>query len=148
MPDVLIPLPFEDLPTAPPLTGRVRVSEEVLQTISLAVGWDGASRRFLRCTKTGILQTINPLLQGFINITGVGANYNYQDADVYCTEVVVRAHPDNTGRVWVNAYAPAAADTGWPLDAGEYVPLTVLNLSHVHLLIVVDGEKVILEYTL
>lgn len=148
MPEILIPLPFEGLPTKPPIVGALRLSEDIQQVLSLLSAYDGGSRQLLKCTETGILQTINPLLQGFINVLADQTSYTYQGADVKCTEVLVRAHPDNGGRVWVNAYAAAAADTGWPLDAGEYIPLTITNLNHLHLLIVTNTEKVILGYTL
>lgn len=148
MPEVLVPLPFAELPTKPPITARIRLSEEMQQVLSLLSGYDGASRRLLRCTETGILQTVNPLLQGFINVGDEGAAYDYQGPDVKCTEVVVRSNPNNVGEVWVNVYAAAAVDTGWPLDTGEYIPLTITNLNHLHVHIVTAAEKVIIEYTL
>lgn len=147
MPEVLIPMPLGDFQTKPPLTARVRITEEMQQVLSLLTGYDGAARRLLRVTPTGILPTVNPTIQAFVNITGSGANYTWQGSDIKCTEVIVRAHPDNAGRVWVNVYGAAGADSGWPLDGNEYVPITVSNLNQIHLKIVADGEKVILAYT-
>lgn len=141
--------PFEliDLPTKPPLPSNPRVSDDIQQTLATLVGYDGTSRRILRATPSGILQVVNPLAKEFANILSNTTNYLWQGDDIKCSEVVVRAHPDNSGRVWVNVYAAAAADTGWPLDANEHVVLTLTNLSHLHVKIIATAEKVVAFYT-
>jgi len=147
MPKVGIPLPFPGLDCKPPLSPQVTISDDVIQALVLLSGFSGTERKLLRCTPTGVLNTVTPRFQGFENVTGVGANYLYQGPVVKTTEVMVRANPDNAGRVWINIDAAAVADTGWPLDGGEVIVFTVDNLNHVHARIVGDGEKIIIMYS-
>ncbi|GAI92178.1 unnamed protein product, partial [marine sediment metagenome] len=39
------------------------------------------------------------------------------------------------------------ADTGWPLDANEYIVLSITDMQYLHLLIIAAAEKVIIAYT-
>jgi len=142
-----IPFGFEDVPTKPEMSPQPLISDDIQQVLATLGGYDGETRRLLRCTKSGKLQTVNPLAAEFVNIPATEANFIWQGDNIKCTEVVVRAHPDNADRVWVNIFAAAAADTGWPLDKNEYVTLTVNNLEHIHLKIIANNEKVILLYT-
>jgi len=147
MSEVRFPFAIEDFPTVPPLKSNPDVTDDIQQTLATLVGFDGTARRLMRVTPTGMLQTVNPLAKKFINIGDQAANYLYDGADIKCSEVVVRASPDNAGRVWVNIYAAAAADIGWPLDANEHIVLTLTNLSYLHLKIIALNEKVIIYYT-
>lgn len=147
MGEVRTPFELPEPLTKPPLPSNPRISDDIQQTLATLVAYDGIKRRLLRSTPTGMLQTVNPLAKQFANILANTANYLWQGDDIKCSEVVVRANPDNSQRVWVNIYAAAAADTGWPLDGGEHIVLTLTNLSHLHLKILDNGEKVILYYT-
>lgn len=147
MGEAITPFSIPDLLTRPPLQTNPRISDDIQQTLATLLGFDGTARRLLRVTTTGMLQTVNPLAQKFQNILANIANYVWQGSDVKCSEVVIRAHPDNADRLWVNVYAAAAADTGWPLDANEHITLTVSNLEHIQLKIIADTEKAIIYYT-
>jgi len=140
--------PFEliDVPTTPPLPISPRISDEIQQSIATLVGYDGNARRLLKVTSTGMLQVVNPLSLKFQNILANIPNYVWQGTNVKCSEVVVRGHPDNGGRIWVNVFAAAAADVGWPLDSNEYITLTLTNLSYLHLKIITNTEKAIIYY--
>jgi len=119
----------------------------MIQALSLLSGYDGSQRRLLRCSPTGILHTIAPRTGGAVNITASSANFLWQGSPVETTEVMIRSNPDNAGRVWVNIDTPAAADTGYPLDGGEVINLTLNNLNNLHLKIIADTEKVIVIYS-
>lgn len=147
MKEILIPLTFEDLPTRPPLVGRPQVSDDIQQTVALLVGWDGSTRRLVRVTPTGTLRICEAPVKGISNILADETNYTWSGYDTPTSEVIVKAHPDNTGRVWVNVGDVAAADIGYPLDAGEWVKLSINNLAALHLFIAVDTEKAIIVYT-
>lgn len=147
MGEVRTPFSIVDFLTKPPLSFNPRVSDDVQQTLATLVGFEGTGRRILRCTKTGMLQTVNPTAQKFINTTVGTPTYKYQGPDIKCSEVVVRAHPENSGRVWVNIYALADVDIGWPLDANEHITLTLTTLQHLHLDSFNSDEKVIIFYT-
>ena len=142
-----IPFGFEDIPTKPEMSPQPSISDDIQQTLATLVCYDGETRRLVRGTKQGKLQVVNPLAALFVNIPATAGNFLWQGDTIPCSEVVVRAHPDNADRVWVNIFAAAAADTGWPLDKNEYVTLTVNNLEHIHLKIIANNEKVILLYT-
>jgi len=142
-----LPLPFDDLRSKPELLALVNLSDDMIQALSLVSGYDGSQRRLLRCSPTGILHTIPPRSTGVVNITATAANFLWQGSAVDTTEVMIRSNPDNAGRVWVNLDTPAAADTGWPLDGGEVINLTLNNLNNLHLKIIADLEKVIVLYS-
>ena len=141
--------PFEipELSVKPPLSSSPLITDDIQQTLATLVGYNGQARRILRCTAHGMLQVVNPLAVGFINVTGSGANDTYDGIDRRTSEVIVRAHPDNNSLLWLNTFAAAAVDTGWPLAANEYIVLSVNDIAHLHLLIVGSGEKVIISYT-
>ena len=147
MSEILIPLTFEDLPTKPPLVGRPRISEDLQQTVALLVGWDGATRRLVGVSPSGVLYVTSPRVKGIANVLADQASYTWQGGDIPISEVLVRSHPDNSGRVWVNVGAAAAANTGYPLDSGEWVNFAINNLHTLHLFIASDTEKAIVIYT-
>lgn len=146
MGDIRTPFELPDLVVRPTLPSSPRISEDIQQTLATLLGYDGTKRRLIRCTPRGMLQVVNPRIIGFINVGGLDAGGVYDGLDTPCSEVVVRAHPDNSGRVWVNVFNAAAADTGWALDKNEYIPLTLTNMLQLHLLIVSAGEGVIIAY--
>ena len=80
-------------------------------------------------------------------MTATGASYTYQGDDKPTSEVMVMAHPDNTGRVWVKPYETATVNNGIPLDAGDAIPISITNLNLLNLLIAVSGEKAIIAYS-
>ena len=147
MPKIKKPLPFNELMTAPELAPMVNLSDDMIQALTLLSGYDGTQRKLLRCSPTGILHTIAPRLRGIVNIAATAANFLWQGSNRETTEIMIRSNPDNTGRVWVNIDAAAAADTGYPLDPGEVIDLTVNNLNNLHLKIITDTEKVIVLYS-
>ncbi len=147
MPEIITPLGFEELKTKPPLNPRVRLSDDMQQTLALLSGYDGVQRHIIRTTPTGILQVVNPLVQAILNIVTTGGNESYQHTPQRCSEVIIKADKDNSGDVWLNIGAAAAVDTGWVLDANEQIPITVANLAHVRLFVVTSGDKVQIMYT-
>lgn len=86
------------------------------------------------------------VMQDIEHFTGSGANDEQQGSDVECTELLVMGHPDNTGKVWVRTGEVATVTNSWPLEAGEVFSFNVDNLSDLQMLIVVDGEKLIVAY--
>ncbi len=85
-------------------------------------------------------------LQDILHFTGSGANDAQQGSSVVCTEILCTGHPDNTGKVWVRTGAVATVNNSWPLAAGEVFSFGVNNLSELQMLVVVDGEKLIVAY--
>jgi len=80
------------------------------------------------------------------HFTGSGANDTQQGSNIACGELMLMGHPDNTGKVWVRTGAVATVNNAWPLGAGEVANFHVDNLSELQMLIVEDGEKLIVAY--
>jgi len=148
MGEVLIPLTFDDLPVRPPLVGRPRISEDIQQTAALLVGWDGVTRRLVRCSPTGALYVTSPRVKGIINQLSGGIGSTHQFTNIVTSEVMIRANPSNFGRVWVNVGKAAADHTGYPLDAGEWVNWSINNLINLHLFFANEDDYAIVVYTI
>lgn len=147
MSEILIPLTFEDLPVRPPLVGRPRISEDIQQTAALLVGWDKTTRRLVSVTPSGVLYAAQPRIKGIINYQSTGVGDTYQGGEIPTSEVVVKSKHNNGGIVWVNFAAAAAADTGYPLDAGEPLVFSIHNLNSLHLYFENADDWAIIIYT-
>ena len=131
----------------PEMAGRIRLSDDMQQSLASLVGYDGVSRRLLRCSTGGILRTSSPRIKDIIHITAVGASDVWVGTDVKATDVLIMGHPDNSSLVWVKNDEVATTNNGWPLASGDIMSLTVDNLNNLHLLIVGDGEIAIVAYS-
>lgn len=145
--EIIKPFTFDDLPTKPEITGRPKISDDLQQTIALLSGWDGVTRRLIRCSPTGVIRVGSARAKGIYNIVANKDGYVTTCADCPASEVMIRAFPDNTGRVFVNIGNPAALNTGYPIFVGEWVTLSVDNLSVLQLYIEKDTDKVAAIYT-
>lgn len=145
--EILKPFTFDDLPTKPPVTGRPKVSEDLQQTIALLSGWDGATRRLIRVSPSGVIRIGSARAVGIYNIVANKDEYTITCADCPASEVMIRAFPDNTGRVFVNIGLAAALNIGYPLFSGEWVTLSVNNINTLQLWIEKDTDKVAAIYT-
>ena len=147
MPDIVVPFPFGDLPLKPDLTGKIKVSDDVIQTLSTLLGWDGSSRRLLRCSRTAILQVTSPQVRSIAHSTSTGANEVITFNDTEIAEVMVRGHPSNTGLIWVSVGETPTVNNSWPLAATGNINLSIDNLNRLQILIVTSGEKAIVIHT-
>lgn len=147
MPEILKTLTFDDLPTRPPLVGRPRISDDIQQAIAMLVGWDGATRRFVRVSPTGALRVGSARVLGVYDVVADQDGYIITCIDCPTSEAMIRAYPDNTGRVFVAINATPALNSGYPLFTGEWVSLSTNNLSSIHLYIEKDTDKVAVIYT-
>ena len=141
------PFPIKGLPFKPEMTGRPKVDEKLIMTLATLLGWDGESRRLLNCGVGGALQTIAPIAKGIVNVLGSGANDDITFADEVTSEVMLLANAANGGDIWINIGASAAVDTGWPLDAGDIVIMSVNNMQELQARIIADGDKLIILKT-
>lgn len=146
MSNITKPLPFNELQAKPDIPSLIRLSDDMQQTLALLVGYNGSQRKLVSVSSNGILMMSSVRPKAVINITGSGTDDDWQGTDIKCSEVKVISNPDNAGRIWVNIDAVAAADTGEPLDAGDYLVWGIENLTNLHIHIVTDGNKVIVVY--
>jgi len=142
------PMIIPELDLKPEQVGGVQLSEDMQQTLSLLTAYWKNMRVLLKASPSGSLCVATPPLKDVLHITAVGANYTYQGDNIECSEVMVMAHPDNTGRVWVKPNATATVDNAWPLDKGDVVGLGITNLNMLNLLIVDNSQKAIIAYTM
>lgn len=147
MQDLQISFPLKDLPLKPEITGRIKVDETLIQTLSALMGYDGEGRRLLKCALSGSLRITSPIVKGIANKVTSNAEHNITFSDVPTTEVLVTANPDNVSRVWLNIGTPAGVDTGWPLDAGDFINISLDNLQSLRLYTASIGDKVSVVWT-
>lgn len=147
MREILKSLTFDDLPVKPPFTGRPRMSDDLQQTVALLVGWDKSTRRLVSVSPTGVLHVASAPVKGIVNLLSGGDGTTQQGDDIATSEVLIRAKPTNSGRVWVNVGAAAAVDTGYPLDSGEPVTFSVNNLHTLHFYFTKDADRLVIVYT-
>jgi len=133
MPEILLPLTFEDLPTRPPLVGRPKVSDDLQQTVALLVGWDKITRRLVRVTPSGVLYIAQARVKGVLNEQSGGAGSTWSGANISTSEVLLKSKTGNSALIWVNFGAVAAANVGYPLDSGEKITVSINNLNSLHL---------------
>ena len=141
------PLPIPDLDLMPKPEGGIELSKDMQQVLSCMTGFWQNQRMLLKASPTGILQTCSARLSDVVHYTGVGANDEQTGDDVPCTECLCMGHPDNAGAVWVRPDVVATVDNAWPLNAREAISITLDNLRQLNMLIVADGDKLIVAHS-
>ena len=147
MPNIKKALRVPELGLRPPITGDIRFSEDMQQTLALLTGFGDNRRVLLKATEGGVLHTVSPQLKDITVFTAADPVFTWQGGDIPCTEVAVMAGLDNTGRVWVRPNSGASAANGWPLDKGEPFGFTLSNLNQLHVTIEITAEIAIIAYT-
>lgn len=130
-----------------PIQGKVRLSEDMQQTLALLCAYGIDGRILLRASESGVLNVTSARIKDIAHYTGSGASDEQSGADIKCTECMVMGHPDNTGKIWVRPGGTASTSNAWPLSAGDVVNFTLDNLKQLSMLIVVDGEELIVAYS-
>jgi len=131
----------------PPIDKAVRLSEDMQQTLALLCGYGIDERKVLRASESGVLNVTSARIKDIEHYTGSGANDTQVGKNIPCTECMVMAHPDNTGSIWVRPGTTATVNNSWPLAKGEVVGFTLDNLKQLNMLMVTDGDIVIVGYT-
>ena len=144
MPEIQIPFPLKGIPIKPEMTGRVKLDETMIQTLSALCGYDGEARRLLTCALNGSLHVTNPPVCDIINKTAVGDAEAVTFSSTPTTEILILANPKNTGDIWANLNAAADVDTGFPLSPGDWLNVSLNNMQDLQLYIALTGDKVII----
>jgi len=151
MPDINKPMDIPELNLQPPITGKVKLSPDMQQTLALLCGMGVTQRTLLRASESGVLLTGEPLIKDVVVLTGAivapETDSLAQGDDIPCSSVLIMAWPTNTDTIWVRPYAKPALNHGWPLDKKEVVGFSVDNLNRLHFLFDTDDERVIILYT-
>ncbi|MBA7618695.1 hypothetical protein ES703_26026 [subsurface metagenome] len=151
MPEINKPMDIPGLNLQPPITGKIKLSPDMQQTLALLCGMGNEQRVALKSSETGILLVGEPLIQDVTILTGhtpVGEEPSAAQGDnIPCSSVLIMAWPGNTDTVWVRPYAAPTLCCGWPLEKKEVVGFSVDNLNRLHFLFDRDNERVIIAYT-
>ena len=148
MPDINKPMGISGLNLKPPIDGKIRLSEDMQQTLALLTAYGVNERKLVRASESGVLNVASARIKDVLHYTGSGANDTQHGDNMPCTEVIVIAHPDNTGKVWARTDKVATINNAVPLDKKDRVGFSVNNLSELQMLFVVDGEKAIVMYSI
>jgi len=145
--EILIPFRIEDLLLKPEMAGRIKLSEDMQQTLASLVGYNGVARRLLKCSDNGVLHTTTPRIEEIVHVSVALTPFQWQGSKKKTTEVMIMGHPANTGVVLVKNDAIADANNSWPLAANGIVSFTIDNLQNLHLTFASGTEKAIIAYT-
>lgn len=146
MPDINKPMNVPELNLKPPIDGKVRLSEDMQQTLALLTGYGVNTRKLLRASESGVLNVTSARIKDIVHYARVDPLNPKKGNNVPCSECLVMGHPENTGTVWVRPDKTALTTNAWPLAAGDAVNFTLDNLSELNMLIAVDGDTVIVAY--
>jgi len=141
------PMNIPELNLYPPMDAGLRLSDDMQQTLAQLTGYDVNTRKLLRCSASGILSIASPRLIDIKHYTRTAIDNPIQGDDILCTEVLVLAHPDNAGRVWVRSGGVAGTTNSWPLAAGAVIGFSVDNLNQLKIHFPVQDEILIVAYT-
>ncbi|GAH68375.1 unnamed protein product, partial [marine sediment metagenome] len=87
MPDIVKPMRIPGLNLSPPLTGKVRLSEDMQQCLSLLTGYYDNQRVLIKATESGVLQTVQPAIKDIVVFTATDPKKNWYGGDIPCTDV-------------------------------------------------------------
>lgn len=147
MAEILIPFRIEDLLLKPEMAGRIKLSEDMQQTLASLVGYNGVARRLLKCSDKGVLHTTTSRIDGIEQIKAFTAPYDWQGSDKKTTEVMIMGYPLNGALVWVKNDEPATLDNSWPLSAKEILSLTIDNLRNLYIHFTSLGDIALIAWT-
>lgn len=143
MGDIGKPMGISGLNLKPPIDGKVRLSADMQQTLALLTAYGVSERKLIRASESGVLNVASARIKDVVHYTRDGVDEEIQGDRVPCTAIIVLAHPDNTGKVWVRTDKIATVNNAVPLDAKDRVGFSVNSLADLHLFIAVDGETAI-----
>jgi len=147
MPDINKPMDIPELNLQPPISGKVKLSEDMQQTLALLCAYVNNKRVTLKASETGMLLVAEPLIQDVVFVQSAAGTGLGQGDNLPCSSVIVMAHPNNSGRAWVRPYKVSDATHGWPLDAGDVVSFSVNNVNQIYLYTETPEQRIIVAYT-
>lgn len=147
MPDINKPMDVPELNLQPPITGKVRLSEDMQQTLALLCAMGSSKRVVLRASESGVLLTGEPVIKDVVILTSAAGTGLGQGSDIPCSSIMVMGHPLNTDTTWVRPYAACDDTHKWPLQKWDVIKFAVDNVNRLHFLCDTPEEKVIIGYT-
>lgn len=146
MPTTSLPMDAGGLSVTPSLPPQVPVSAEMQQALALVLGlWHG-QRIPLKTCHNGVMRVNDDTIFDIVHITAAAPNTPVAGTNLPVTSVLLKAHPDNVGRIWVRTRGTAATNNAWPLEAGEGINLSMDCYSQLSGLIVETGDTLIVAF--
>ena len=137
------PIGDRDFNVSPPLGSQPQVANTLQQTLSLLMGLAKGNRIPVRVDQTGMLMVNDAKIVDIIHYTATTDDFAVVSTHKQLSSVLVLAHPDNSGRVWVRPNGTASDANGWPLDAGSGINMGLDNFVTFSGLIEASGDKLI-----
>lgn len=152
MPEINKPMDIPELNLQPPITGKVKLSDEMQQTLALLCTLVDSKRVLLKASESGVLQTVTPRIKNIWGATSTGAASTKRGDNIPCNEVMILGHPDNDTTIWVRpygVYVPSGngANIAWPIKANSVVNFVVSNLNQIWFYFVGATDKIIVAFT-
>jgi hypothetical protein len=141
------PIQCPELNPQPEHSQGLPLSDNMQQSLSLLCGFWRNQRILCKISPTGVLNIGDSPLKTITHVVATSDNFDYQGDNVPCNQVIVKAHFDNSGYVWVQTNGDAESTTSWPLASDDVISFGVTNLSQLHLLIENDTEIAIVAYS-
>ena len=130
------------LPFPIPMTTMIQ------QSLAMMLGYTYGEGVVLRASPSGILYVAEPRISDVFHWTAGGAGATFKGDKKACTQIMCIGHPDNADLVWIAPRKTASATNGIPIAKNQSVTLSVENLDELNALIVANGEKLIVAYSL
>ena len=146
MQNIGTPLQCEQLKLTPEREGNIKLSEDMQQSLALLAGFSKNQRIIIESSPVGSLRTTSARIIDIKHFTADEADDTIQGDDVPCSEVMCMGHPGNAGKVWIRTLSTAQLTNSWPLGAGEVQNMSVDNLRDLRMLIVENGDILIVAY--
>ena len=147
MTEINKPMRVPELKLQPPITSKVRLSDDMQQTLALLTGYTNSRRMLLTASETGVLNSTSPQIKDILVHVATPTTKDWNGGDIPCTEIAVIAGLNNDGKVWVRPYSLASAANAWPLNTGESFGFSITNLNQLHVNIQKTGDIAIIAYT-
>lgn len=147
MPEINKPMDIPELNLQPPITGKVKLSEDMQQTLALLCALGDSQRVPLMASAKGVLNTTSSQIKDIVVFTATSQTKEFQGDNIPCTEIVAIAGLSNGDRAWVRPYKIASSANGWPLDKGEVFGFAINNLNQLHVTIQTADDIVVVAYT-
>lgn len=147
MPDINKPMDIPELNLQPPISGKVRLSEDMQQTLALLCAYVNNKRVLLKGSESGILLVGEPVIKDIVILTTDSNTGRVQGDNIPCNEVMIMAHPSNTGNACVRPYKACDESHKWVMAAKAVVSFSVTNVNQLHFQCDMGGEKIIIAYT-
>jgi hypothetical protein len=110
------------------------------------LGMAKGNRVPIRICQTGMLMVNDAKMTDVVHYTATAPNFPVTGTVLQISSILVKAHPDNAGRIWIRANGTATSNNAWPLDAGEGINIAVDCFSQASALIETTGDTLIVAF--